>query len=154
MEDVPVSLYARVLGHGDQAVFIMRDGSAYRFTPPEDHDLRELNESFKHICDGVIDGACGRDHIVLVKQNGDVCTFGSNDHGQVDSSLSSLHCVGLVCCGVENTFALMNSPPRVLSTSIFDPKGCLEDFAPLAREKHSLSEITKVRASSADCGPG
>ena len=137
LEDVPDNLYARVLGHGDQAVFIMRDGSAYRFTPPEDHDLRELNESFKRICDGVIDGACGRDHIVLVKQNGDVCTFGSNDHGQVDSSLSSLHCVGLVCCGVENTFALMNSAPRVLSTSIFDPKGCLEDFAPLAREKRA-----------------
>ena len=141
LEDVPVNLYARVLGHGDQAVFIMRDGSAYRFTPPDDSDDLCLKpELFEHICDGVIDGACGRDHIVLVKQNGDVCTFGSSDHGQLDNRLSSLHCVGLVCCGVENTFVLVNCPPRVLSTSIFDPKGCLEDFAPLAREKHSMSE--------------
>lgn len=129
---VPDKLFARIIGHGEQTILIARDGSAYSLTAPE---------TFTQIAEGVIDGDCGRSHAILIKNTGDLVTIGSGQTGQIPKTPDVFHGVGLVSCGPETTFLITNRSPRPLMTSIFDPKGCIADFAPLPRDRRDVEEV-------------
>lgn len=133
LEDgVPNKLFARIIGHGEQTILIARDGSAYSLTAPE---------TFTQIAEGIIDGDCGRSHAVLIKNTGELVTIGSGQIGQIPKHPDVFRGVGLVSCGSETTFVITNRSFRPLMTSIFDPKGCIADFAPLPRDRRDVEEV-------------